>query len=150
MISAAALALSACASKEDVQPLASPEVPVAEASASPQQEAPIIKWGSTGHAYHHIWGDCEFLSYGHGRNAAWGRWRLPLTEVVAGEIASDGYEGFQITYTCEDGSACIQSGQLEETPNRITELTIPFASVERTEQWLSDVTALETTCAAPR
>lgn len=124
----------------------------APASAEPQ-EMPTIEWSSTGrklYAYHHVWGDCEFLSHGNGRNAAWGRWRLPLEEVTADDIVSDGHQGFEVRYTCRDGSACIQSGKLEETPGRITEQTIPFETRARAQEWLDDVQKLRQACAAYR
>lgn len=132
------LVLAACASAE-------PETLV---PAAPE-EPPKIQWDNTGDGgffYHLIWGDCEFLDHGFGRNNAWGRWRLPLAEVVAGDIVSDGHEGFEIRYTCKDGSACIQSGELDETPERIEAHTIPFGTQERAAEWLADAAALKQAC----
>lgn len=124
----------------------------APASAEPQ-EMPQVRIGNTGddgYFYHHVWADCAFLHHGNGRNNAWGRWRLPLEDVTAGDIVSDGHQGFELRYTCKDGSACIQSGELEETPGRITEQTIPFGTQARAQQWLDDVQKLRQACAAYR
>lgn len=146
---AAALLAACCLTPSGAAPAALAE-PVAEVAAEPPNP-PSIEWGSTGrelYAYHHVWGDCEFLSHGNGRNAAWGRWRLPLGEVVAGEVVSDGYKGFEIHYTCKDGSDCIQAGTLEETPGRVSSHKIPFETVARAEVWLAEVASLEKACRA--
>lgn len=146
---AAALLAACCLTPEAAAPAAFAE-PVAEVAAE-RPDPPVIEWGSTGnggYVYHQVWGDCQFLSHGNGRNSAWGRWRLPLTEVSAGEIVSDGYKGFEIHYTCKDGSDCIQSGTLEDTPNRVGSHIIPFETVARAEIWLADVASLEKACRA--
>lgn len=115
--------------------------------------SPAIEWNNTGREgwfYHHVWGGCEFLEHGHGRNNAWGLARLPLGEVRHGGIVSDGHTGFEVNYTCKDAGACIQTGALEDTPNRADSHTIPFQTHERAEEWLADVTALELACAVRR
>ena len=124
----------------------------APASAEPQ-EMPQVQIRNTGdelYFYHHVWGDCDFLQHGHGRNNAWGLARLLLGEVRHGGIVSDGHTGFEIRYTCKDGSDCIQTGALDETPNRAGSHTIPFQTTERAEGWLADVATLEKACAARR
>ncbi|MFN7178575.1 hypothetical protein [Hyphomonas sp.] len=122
------------------------------AEAEPQV-APSIKWNNTGRElwfYHHVGGDCSELVHGHGRNNVWGLARLPLGEVQHHGVEAAGNGGFQVRYSCTDGSDCIQTGSLDETPNRAGSHMIPFQTTERAEGWLADVAALETACAARR
>lgn len=121
------------------------------AEAEPQV-APSLIWDNTGREvwfYHHVGGDCSELVHGHGRNNAWGLWRLPLGRVGHGGIEA-AKDGFLIRYACTDGSDCIRAGALDETPNGTREHAIPFQTAERAEGWLADVAALETACAARR
>jgi len=144
---AAAALLAAC----HLPPEAAPAAPAA-LSAEPQVP-PAMAWTSTGKGlwiYHNVWGDCAFLEHGHGRNSAWGRWRLPLGAVTAGspEAAPDG--GYTVHFTCTDGSACIEAGALDDTPGRLRAHTIPFETRDRAERYLAAAASLEKACIARR
>lgn len=120
--------------------------------AAEPQVTPSIRWENTGREvwfYHHVGGDCSDLVHGHGRNNAWGLWRFPLGRVGHGGVEA-AEDGFLIRYACTDGSDCIRSGALDETPDGISQHAIPFQTAERAEGWLADVAALETACAARR
>ncbi len=127
--------------------LTKPATTTAEAPVAPQ-----MNWHSTGKGlwiYHNVWGDCAFLEHGHGRNSAWGLWRLPLGKVVASAPEADVEEGgYTVRFTCTDGSACIESGFLYKTPDRIDTHTIPFETEERAEAYLSLAASFDTACKA--
>lgn len=140
----AAMALGGCALKA---PAPEPAPLVAQVAAEP----PVISWRNPGddvYIYHNIKGDCAYLTHGHGRNNAWGLWRLPLAAITTGEIVDDEYAGLTIRYACKDGSDCIESGELDETPFRIADHAIPFQTAERAQEWLSEVSQLTAACTA--
>jgi hypothetical protein len=114
-------------------------------------EPPVIPRQNPGddvYVYHNLKGDCAWLTHGYGRNNAWGLWRLPLTQVTTGVISGDEANGFELTYACKDGSACIEAGDLEETPDRVGDHTIPFQTQARAEDWLAQVGRLTAACTA--
>ena len=141
-----ALGLAACASSSAAPPqsdLADAGTIVATPEASPA-EPPRFR-GKTGkdtYIYHQVWGDCAMLDHGFGRNYAWGRYRMPLSGVTH-EIVEEG-----IRFTCTDGSDCIETGELEDTPGRTREHTVPFQSAEFTGTYLAQVADLRAACQA--
>ncbi|MFN4225611.1 MAG: hypothetical protein ACK4HR_04780 [Hyphomonas sp.] len=115
-------------------------------------EMPSIKWDNTGRDgwfYHHVGGDCDYLLHGHGRNNAWGLWRMPAERVSADAVVPAA-EGVAVAFTCTDGSACIEAGALDETPGRVQTHSIPFQTRERADRYLQDVASLRAACAARR
>lgn len=150
MATAAAALLAACQLAPDA-PAPAPEAKLAAPAAEPPVK-PQIAWGNTGRQnpwfYHHVWGDCAFLEHGHGRNNAWGLWRMPLGEVRPGEPAGSEETGYRLEFTCTDGSACIQTGELDETPGRASSHQVPFESRAGLDAYLADIASLAKACRA--
>lgn len=149
MVTAAAALLAACCLVPEAAP-----VPEAALAASAAAEAPVnphIDMGPTGKGlfiYHNVGGDCAFLEHTHGRNGASGLWRMPLGAVTsAGPEAADG-EGFAVTFTCTDGSACIEAGAFHKTPDRTDTHTVPFETEQGATGYLAQVTKLDQACRA--
>ncbi|MFN3911849.1 hypothetical protein [Hyphomonas sp.] len=137
-----ALALTgACA----VTAAPAPEFGAAEVQVRPGFE----EWGTGdgGYAYHRLTGTCETLTHAHGRNAAWGLWRMPVWKVTDSgpEEAENG--GAQLRFACADGSACIEAGALDDTPDRVTEHVIPFETMDRARTFSARVAGVKAACA---
>jgi hypothetical protein len=150
MTAAGAVMLAGCCLLPDAAPV--PETAPETALSAAVAELPVnpsIRWGSTGtglYIYHNVSGDCVWLEHTHGRNGAWGLWRLPLGAVSStGPEMADG-EGFAITFTCTDGSACIEAGAFDKTPDRTSAHTIPFETEQRAERYFSEVASLDKAC----
>jgi hypothetical protein len=99
-------------------------------AAEPQTFPSFDEWG-TGegpYAYHRLSGTCDTLTHAFGRNAAWGLWRMSIWAVDEGQVeeAADGTA--ELRLTCRDGSACIEQGALDDTPERVTDHAIPFGT----------------------
>lgn len=102
-------------------------------------------------SYHRLEGDCEALTHSFGRNAAWGRWILPLAEVeVEMAPAAAGQTGASLTFTCRAGSDCIRAGALATTDRRLSRRLLPFGSVERAAMFETAIADLRKTCDARR
>lgn len=106
-------------------------------------------WG-TGEAgplsYHRLSGDCETFTHRHGRNAAWGHWRMPMAKLKLSVEGDD--KGAILKVRCRDGSACIEAGKLDSLPDRISEHDIPFGSREAAQAMLHKVEDLDMACTA--
>ena len=116
MLCAALMAtgLSACVAA----PSTDGEIAQASASAASEPASGFDEWG-TGkelYMYHRVQGTCQALTHAHGRNAAWGLWKLPLAEVTDGGAEENEEGGAFVRLTCIDGTACIGKGALEVTP----------------------------------
>lgn len=133
---------------------------IAMASAGRAQETaqetapdPSIRVWSTGsglYAYHQLNADCDTIEHGHGRNAVWGLWRMPLDGVLeAGPEAMDGREAI-LHFRCADGSACIRSGAYRSTPDRIEAHAVPFETPDRAQRFAAELADLKHACAARR
>jgi len=97
--------------------------------------------------YHHLAIDCEFVTHSFGRNAAWGLWRMPF-EQVDWALSEPGPDGELIlTFSCLDGTACIQQGRLEDTPERISRHEVPIKSADRIEGLDAIAAAVSAACA---
>jgi hypothetical protein len=141
-----ALALTACAGAPEA-PTA--PLPATEAAATPDATS-SFRWHRTGegtYIYHQVWGDCETLSHGHGRNFAWGRWDMPLADVIE-HGAEDTPEGAAfVRLTCRDGSACMGKGALSnDATEALSEHTIPFGTMILARKYTEEVAALKTAC----
>jgi len=112
---------------------------------------PSLNHGSTGRAapffYHQVRADCETLTHTFGRNAAWGRWSLPLSAVSAGTVVVEG-ETAVVAFDCRDGSACIAEGRWRETNAYVERHGIPFETMALAEHFLADAQAFRAACAA--
>lgn len=139
----AILALSACASDGDA--------PEARATAAMEVVIPNfdgISAGREGYFYHQLWGDCSALDHGHGRNYSWGHWRMPLEAVSYKLRPSEDKSGFVVEFTCKRGDACIESGFLDDLPERIETHIIPFENTGYANVYLSRVEELKAACKA--
>ena len=96
--------------------------------------------------YHRVQGTCETLTHAHGRNAAWGLWKLPLAEVTDGGAEENEEGGAFVRLSCIDGSACIGKGYLQATPERVAEHKIPFGTMALARAYTERVSALRTAC----
>ena len=102
--------------------------------------------GSGLYMYHQIKADCVTVEHGHGRNAVWGLWRMPLAEILEDgpEERPDG--GAILTFRCADGSDCIQSGAYRTTPDRIGTHAIPFETMDGARQLATAIANLKVAC----
>jgi len=146
MAPAAALLAACCVVPDATGPAA-----LAEPAAAEAPVAPTLRWRSTGrdtYIYHNVRGDCAFLEHGHGRNNAWGLWRMPLGEAIPGEPSGSEETGYKLAFACPEGRACIQTGQLENTPDRTDTHEIPFQTRADIDTYLADVASLDKACRA--
>lgn len=153
MASAAAALLAACHLAPEPAPVpgAEPQAALAAPAAAEPPVNPQMEWGPTGKGlfiYHNISGDCAFLEHTHGRNGAWGLWRMPLGAVTSSGAAAGEGEGFNVTFTCTDDSACIEAGAFHKTPDRTNAHTIPFETEQGATVYLSQVAKLDQACRA--
>lgn len=97
-------------------------------------------------AYAHLSADCETLTRTQGRNAAWGRWEMPLADIVIdGPVTTDRGVNFLI-FRCRDGSDCIGSGQLETVTNRVADHEVTFDTSENASAFARRVADLKAEC----
>ena len=139
-----AAGLSACAAAP------STDAEVAQAPATSETQPPLgfDDWG-TGkdlYMYHRVQGTCETLTHAHGRNAAWGLWKLPLADVTDGGAEDNEEGGAFVRLGCIDGSACIGKGTLQATPEQVAEHKIPFETMALARAYTERVSALRTAC----
>jgi hypothetical protein len=141
-----ALAAAACAGAPEPPP-----APLAAAeAAAPSEPESSFRWHRTGagtFVYHQVWGDCDTLGHGHGRNFAWGRWDMPLAEVIddGAEETDDGTA--LVRLSCRDGSACMGKGALSnDATEALSEHTIPFGTMDLARQYTQQISALKTAC----
>lgn len=100
-------------------------------------------------AYHQVRGDCGMLVHTHGRNAAWGLWEMPLSEVI-GQGAGEPVEGTALVrLACRGGSGCLRKGALSAAAHPISEHADPFATMALARQYTEAVAALKTGCQLP-
>jgi hypothetical protein len=138
LIVAASLALAAACA-------ATPDAPLA---AAPPADA-SFEWHRTGegtYIYHRVWGNCTTLGHGHGRNMAWGRWEMPLADVIDGGAEETGEGGALVRLTCRGGSACMRKGALSTATEPLSEHTVPFGTMALARQYTEAVAALKTAC----
>lgn len=121
------------------------------APATPPPDA-SFEWGRTGedvYVYHRVWGDCDTLGHGHGRNMAWGRWEMPLADVIEGDAEATGDGHALVRLTCRDGSACIRQGALSAATEPVSEHAIPFGTMALARQYTEAVGVLRGACGKP-
>lgn len=107
-------------------------------------EPPYSRWVND---YHHLAIDCDFITHSFGRNAAWGLWRMPFGQVefAISEPLPDGDS--ILTFSCHDGTDCIQQGALDATPERIGRHEVPFKSQDVIKELPAELAAIELSCA---
>ena len=145
LIVAASLALAAACA-------AAPDAPLAAAAPAIPPPGASFSWHRTGegtYIYHRVWGDCDTLGHGHGRNMAWGRWEMPLADVIDGGAEETGEGGALVRLTCRDGSACMRKGALSTATEPLSEHTVPFGTIALARQYTEAVSALKTACQLP-
>jgi|GEM_PF-3213123 len=104
----------------------------------------IWKTGDGQLAYNRMMGDCEGVTHAFGRNAAWGLWKIPLEGVTVSVGAAD--EGAVLTFKCDAGRTCIQSGKLNDTPDRMSEHSVRYDTVDGAEAMAVRIATLRQSC----
>ncbi len=104
--------------------------------------------GSGSYFYHRLSGDCDTVDHGHGRNAAWGRWRMPLAQITEDGPEEGQHGGVLLRFRCTDGSDCMVRGHLTNITGRVSEHAIPFETMDRARAFSRQVAELRTACAA--
>lgn len=102
--------------------------------------------GEGAYFYHRLSADCETLVHGHGRNSAWGLWRLPLTAISEVGPEEGEHGGASLRFDCRDGQACIEQGALRTTPDRVATHAIPFETMQRARDFSVSVANLKVAC----
>lgn len=118
--------------------------PVAGASFS------VWGTGSRSYFYHRLTGDCDTVDHGHGRNAAWGRWLMPLSRIIEAGPEEGEHRGAVLRFRCEDGTECIRRGQLDNVTGRTGEHVIPFETMEGARSFAQQVAELKVACGVAR
>ena len=103
--------------------------------------------GDGSFAYHRLSGDCETLEHRHGRNAAWGRWSMPLAAIVVDGPGEDEVGNLVLRLRCSEGPDCVRTGYLTNVTGRASDHAIPFETVERARAFERQVADLKTACA---
>lgn len=122
----------------------------AQDTAAPDARPGFSFWGtgSGSYTYHRLTGDCGTLEHGHGRNAAWGRWVMPISAVAEDGPEEGEHGGVGLRFRCLDGSSCIQRGRLTQITDQVDEHVIPFETMERARAFSRQVSDLKAACAA--
>ena len=122
----------------------------AQEPAEPAHEpAPGFSFWGTGsgaYFYHRLTGDCTTVDHGHGRNAAWGRWLMPLSAIA--EVGpEEGENGAAVLrFRCVNGTSCIRRGHLTNVTGEDSEHAIPFETMERARAFSRQVAELKAAC----
>lgn len=96
--------------------------------------------------YHRLSGGCDAVQHRHGRNAAWGRWVMPLSRITEGGPEESERGAIVLRFSCRDGTECIQSGHLTNLTGRTSEHAIPFETMERARAFSRQVAELKVAC----
>ena len=99
--------------------------------------------------YHRLSGGCDTVQHRHGRNAAWGRWVMPLSRITEGGPEESERGAIVLRFSCSDGTECIQSGHLTNVTGRTSEHAIPFETMERARAFSRQVAELKVACGVP-
>lgn len=99
--------------------------------------------------YHRLSGGCDTVQHRHGRNAAWGRWVMPLSRITEGGPEESERGAIILRFSCSDGTECIQSGHLTNVTGRTSEHAIPFETMERARAFSRQVAELKVACGVP-
>ena len=99
--------------------------------------------------YHRLSGGCDAVQHRHGRNAAWGRWVMPLSRITEGGPEESERGAIILRFSCSDGTECIQSGHLTNVTGRTSEHAIPFETMERARAFSRQVAELKVACGVP-
>ena len=114
-----------------------------------QDERPGLAVRRTGdgtYFYHNVRADCETVEHAHGRNAAWGLWRMPLSEVSDQPVEPGERGGFNLTLQCVDGSNCIGAGRLDVVSDHTSAHAIPFETREQARAFADELGPLRLRC----
>jgi hypothetical protein len=123
----------------------------AQAQEEPVRGPGFDFWG-TGEGsffYHRLSGDCDTVQHRHGRNAAWGRWVMPLSMITEGGPEEGEQGAIVLRFSCRDGADCIQSGRLANVTGRTRDHAIPFETMERARAFSRQVADLKVACSVP-
>ena len=103
-------------------------------------------------AYTSLSADCDGMIAGHGRNNAWGQWRIPLDGVRIEPATPTDHppapNAYGLVFRCLDG-ACIVTGKAQREPTgTVTEHEVYFNSREHAEEVLANLARLKVSCQA--
>jgi len=148
-----AIAVGGCAAASRTAEVArmQAESPVVSSTVTsvPVASSPGFDFWGTGEGayfYHRLSADCETLVHGHGRNNAWGLWRLPLGAISEGGPEEGEHGGAVLRFDCRDGQACIEQGALRATPDRVSTHAIPFGTMQRARDFSVTIANLKVAC----
>ncbi|NBB50922.1 hypothetical protein GVN24_21810 [Rhizobium sp. CRIBSB] len=139
LIGLVVLTLGACSSAREPKAVATELAPV---------PAGFDFWGTGegSYFYHHLSADCETLVHGHGRNNAWGLWRMPLDAIIEDGPEEGEHSGAVLTFRCRTGSSCIGQGLLRTTTEQVTSHAIPFETMQLARDFSVRVANLRVAC----
>lgn len=96
--------------------------------------------------YNRVVADCQQLDHWFGRNAAWGRWRMPLAQIRF-QAPAQGGDPATVAISCRDGSSCIQAGKLDATPDRISTHSLTFETAAAGRAFVDQLEKFQAACA---
>lgn len=102
--------------------------------------------GSGAYSYHRLSGDCDTVDHGHGRNAAWGRAMMPLSQIVADSPDAGEHGGVRLRFRCVDGTPCIRRGHLTNITGQASDHIVPFETMDRARAFSQRVAELKIAC----
>lgn len=122
----------------------------AQESAEPTRRLTFDIWGTGNgaYSYHRLSGNCDTVDHAHGRNAAWGRWIMPLAEILEAGPEEGEHGGAVLRVRCADGTACIRRGRLTDITGTASEHALPFETLERASIFARRIADLKAACAA--
>lgn len=96
-------------------------------------------------AYDKVTLACGGLEHRYGRNAAWGHWKLPLAAIRL-EPPRMRQGKAVVAAVCQDGSACIAAGKLEDASDRIDRHDFEFEGQAQAQAFIDRVTLYQGLC----
>lgn len=112
-------------------------------------EPPSLEFGTMNGGltpYNRVLVDCGRLDHAYGRNAAWGRWRMPLAQIRF-EAPVAGKDKVTVAISCRDGASCIQAGKFDATPDRIATHSLTFETDAAARTFIDQLGKFQAACA---
>lgn len=120
--------------------------------APPKAEPGFDFWGTgkEGRFYNRLILDCETFTHAFGRNAAWGRWVMPLDKVEFSVKAAGPDADARLDIRCRAGIRCINKGHLSLTTDQISQHSIPFDKGRDAQRVVSRIDETRKSCGRRR
>lgn len=122
------------------------------ASAPPRAGPGFDFWG-TGEGsrfYNRLILDCQNFTHAHGRNAAWGRWVMPLDKVEVSVRATAPDAVAHLDIRCRAGVRCINKGHLNRITDQVDQHSISFDKGQVAERVASQINDARKACGRRR